>query len=216
MSKIKTFLGWCVVFLICALIRFLRLTYRIKLDDKAGLLDVARKDETVQYVFASWHNRLAFQGPLFPRFIRRRVVALTSLSKDGRYAAWFASIFRMKVVRGSSSRGGMKAVKSILRYTRQNFHVAVTPDGPRGPRYKPQAGVIFISKACKVPLVPISVNAESRWQLGGWDKLQIPKPFSKVTVVVGEPLHVTEKLTDEQMKIEQERLEKAMLAITKD
>ena len=94
--------------------------------------------------------------------------------------------------------------------------VALTPDGPRGPRYQVQQGIVILAEKTGCPIVPLSMNSNRRWQLGGWDRTQIPKPLSAVSLVVGKPMHVPAGMTPEQRDKECERVRQAMMQITAD
>ena len=102
------------------------------------------------------------------------------------------------------------------RYLNDDMSIVITPDGPRGPRYKVQPGAVLLAEATGVPVIPYSVNAPHRWDLKGWDRTQIPKPFSRVEVVIGHPLHVPPKLSPEGRAAACEQLLEAMMAITRD
>ncbi len=203
-----------VVLLIALVIRILRLTYRVKIIDRAGLMTPERPWPVILLL---WHNRLLFTSCFFPKRLRRQTAALTSASRDGQYVADFLGQFQITAVRGSSSRGGREALRDMRRQLLQeNRAVAITPDGPRGPRYQLHIGPVLLAEMTKVPLVPASFNAPKRWEIRGWDRTQIPKPFSRVEFIIGEPILIDRKLTPEERETTQKNVEAALMAVTDD
>ena len=138
-----------------------------------------------------------------------------SRSRDGNYGAALFRHVGLKPVRGSSSQGGMRALRALLRELEDGNAAAVTLDGPRGPRYEVQPGVVLLARKSGVPIVPVSLNAPHRWQLRSWDQTQIPKPFSRVELRVGAPVHFP---ADGKVELAdaKRRLRRAMLEITRD
>jgi lysophospholipid acyltransferase (LPLAT)-like uncharacterized protein len=202
-----------MTFAAAALVRILKLTFRVRIVDETGLL---RNDRPWPVIVLLWHNRLLFASAFFPRNLRRRTAALTSASRDGQYAADFLRCFSIGAVRGSSSRGGRDALKELRKCLLAGHSVALTPDGPRGPKYELQIGPVLLAEMTGIPLVPVSVNAPARWELGGWDRTQIPKPFSRVEFVIGAPIFIHRKLTAEQRAEMRAQVEAALMAVTKD
>ena len=115
-------------------------------------------------------------------------------------------------VRGSSSKGGIKAFLQLIKVLREGGSVALTPDGPRGPRYKLQSGAISLARKTGVPLVPVHTQATRQWLLNSWDKHQIPKPFSTIVIRIAEPFYVSdwEQSTEGTAEV-QRKFEKLML-----
>jgi hypothetical protein len=163
-----------------------------------------------------WHNRILILADLIPRAIRERSVALASASRDGEVAAQVLRAVDFGVVRGSTSRRGHEALYGLKRALLAGKTVAMTVDGPRGPRYHVHSGAVFLAEWTGVPLLPVGFNAPRRWELRGWDGTQIPKPFSRVTLVFGEFLAVAPDLTPEQRAAECARVRERLLLITND
>ncbi len=199
--------------LVAVLVRLIFRSCRVRIQDRSGLFC---HPQPPPMIFAGWHNRLLFTTACFPWKFKGRTAALASLSRDGAYAAAFVENFGPTVVRGSTSRGGFRALLSLRRVLADNVSVCLTPDGPRGPRYAVQPGAVVLAEKSGCPVVPISLNAPKRWEMGGWDKAQIPRPFSTITLVVGAPLTVPANLSPEQRVQETERVRQALLAITDD
>ena len=193
--------------------RLLRRTYRTRIRDEAGLLAAT---DLWPVILVVWHNRLLFTADFFPKRMRARTKALASASRDGEYAAAFIERFLGGVVRGSTSRGGLKALRQLKRELSDDHSVVLTVDGPRGPRYRLQIGAALLAARTGIPAVPISLNAPSRWELKGWDRTQIPKPFSSVELVIGAPVHVPPTRGSDALDVQRQRLEDALLAITDD
>ncbi|MEA2011949.1 MAG: lysophospholipid acyltransferase family protein [Verrucomicrobiota bacterium] len=171
-------------------------------------------------IIALWHNRLLFTTALFPHWYRKNLTTVASSSRDGGYATSFVKNFGLQVVRGSSSKNAVRAVIGLKKALEGGSSVAITVDGPRGPKYKVQQGIIYLAAKTKIPIIPVALNSSSYWQLGGWDKTQIPKPFSKTNLVIGKPIHINlgenEKLSTETKEKYSKLLEKELLKITKD
>lgn len=161
-----------------------------------------------------WHNRIVFVSTFFPARMRKRTAAIISASRDGEYADILVRQFIGTTVRGSSSRGGSKAVRRLKHLLDSGWNVCIALDGPRGPKYHVEPGVALLAKRCRAPFLPISINASSRWQTHSWDEMQIPKPFSRVEFVIGKPVHIDPgcDLRNEAVT----RIRDALLAITDD
>ena len=177
------------------IIRMLAATLRIRLQDPHGLLK-SLPDGPV--IFSFWHNRLLLMPSFYQFFFsKRRAAALISRSKDGEIISNICARFRIKTVRGSSSKKGMLAFRELIRLLEQDkTDVVITPDGPRGPRYQLQLGVLQLSQNTGMPIIPATYHLSSKWTLRSWDQFQIPKPFSLCHLVVGEPFVVPKETED--------------------
>ena len=174
-----------VYWLLAQLVRLLRLTYRTRVVDPHDFLG---RREPWPVIFVLWHNRILFLADCFPKHARRRAAALISGSRDGEYAAAFIRRFGLDVVRGSSSRGGHRALRELKRKLDAGVSTVIALDGPRGPRYAVHPGAAMLARLSGRPIVPLSLNAQRRWELHGWDRTQIPKPFARVEFRIGPPL----------------------------
>jgi hypothetical protein len=137
-------------------------------------------------VLAFWHGRI-FPATLY--FQRRGIVVITSENYDGEWIARIITRFGYGTARGSTSRGGPKALRQLIRDVNAKG-VAFTLDGPRGPAEVAQPGAVWLAKATGNPLLPFHAEAASSWTLKSWDRAQIPKPFTTVAMAIGEPLYV--------------------------
>jgi len=107
---------------------------------------------------------------------------MVSDSRDGEYVARFSKLMGINTIRGSTSKGAGKAVKAGLKLLRKKKPLAITPDGPRGPRYKMQAGALKFAVAAGAPIIPLHIKATREWELSSWDRQCFPKPFSTIHV----------------------------------
>jgi lysophospholipid acyltransferase (LPLAT)-like uncharacterized protein len=153
-------------------------------------------------IFCLWHNRL-FAGTYFLR--GRGIVVITSQSRDGEYIARFLKRFGFGTVRGSSTRGGVKALVEMIRLMRSGHAMAFTVDGPKGPAQEAKSGAVLLAKKTGNPMLPFTVECERFWTIGSWDRLQIPKPFTRARFEVGSLIEVEAAANDEE--IERKRLE---------
>jgi lysophospholipid acyltransferase (LPLAT)-like uncharacterized protein len=160
-------------------------TVRFRAEHRERLDVLMARGEPV--LFALWHGRLL---PLTWFHRHRDIAAMISYSEDGEYIARLVGKWGYRVVRGSTSRGGLSALRELARQVRSGRSVAITPDGPRGPRQRLQPGIIAVARMTGAPIVPLVAGCDRAWWPGQWDRFCIPKPFSRVTVLYGEPQYV--------------------------
>ena len=167
---------------------------------------------TEPLIFVVWHNRIAVSPFLWRKiFPKREVVVLTSASKDGAVLAAAVKVFGVGAVHGSSSRRGAAAIVALRRAARDGKDLVFTPDGPRGPRYHLQSGVVKIAQTTGLRIVPMQIDYFSCWRLKTWDRFQIPKPFSKSRVTLHETITIPRELDNEGFEKERLGLERLML-----
>ena len=143
------------------------------------------EDEPLVYCF--WHNRI----PIATHFWRLRgIVVMSSRSFDSEYIARFIQRFGYGAARGSSTRGARSALIQMIRAVRAGKGAAFTVDGPRGPLYEAKAGAVLLAAKSGAAILPFSISLDRFWQLPSWDGIQIPKPFARAVVVIGERFHV--------------------------
>jgi len=140
-----------------------------------------------QPVMAFWHGRIL---PATYYFRRRGIVVITSENFDGEWIAGIIERFGYGTARGSTSRGGRKALLQLVRDLAAGKSAGFTLDGPRGPARIAQPGAVWLSKATGHPVLPFHLEASRYWTLDSWDRTQIPKPFSTVAIAMGEPFQV--------------------------
>lgn len=172
-------------------------TCRIRYIGREGVERLASSGRP--WIFVSWHENTAVASALERN---TGLAMMASDSRDGEFIARGIALLGNIPVRGSSSRGGSKAVRSMVKWLRQGHSAALTPDGPRGPRRELQSGVLWIGAMAGAPLVPYHVVATRQWTARSWDRHRIPKPFSTVYVVTGEPFSVdTEGLKNDEAAV---------------
>ena len=190
------------------LLRLLFLTVRLRFDDRIGFT-TGHYDKPVLMCF--WHNRILGITLCFlrqyPHGRRAGVSVLTSPSRDGEILAQVANGFGMGAVRGSSSRKGSQALRELVRLIESGADIAITPDGPRGPRYKLGPGAILLAQTTGAVIAP--VHAKFSWclRLKTWDGFIIPLPFSRVSVTVEEMIPVPRELTNDEFEAMRSRVE---------
>jgi lysophospholipid acyltransferase (LPLAT)-like uncharacterized protein len=160
-------------------------TYRWRVEGAEHYQSVL--DSGRQPILALWHGRIL---PGLHYFRNRGIVVITSQNFDGEWIARILHKFGFATARGSSSRGGARALVQLRRDLAEGRPAAFTVDGPRGPARVVQPGVVFLAGATGHPIVPYHVESDRHWTLNSWDRTQIPKPFSTVALVIGEPLCV--------------------------
>lgn len=147
-------------------------------------------------VYATWHDRI-FSSVYYLK--HRGIVVLTSQSFDGEYIARFIQRFGYGAVRGSSTRGGVGALVEMIRLMRQGLPMCFTIDGPKGPRYTAKTGAVLLAKKTQNPILPFLVENKKYWTVNSWDKLQIPKPFTKAKIFAAEPIYVAKNADDAEI-----------------
>jgi len=149
------------------------------------------KSKNQNFVLAFWHGTMLLPWYLHgsPSF-----AALTSKSKDGDLLAKILRKWNYEVVRGSSSVGGDVALGIMIDYTKNNYSIAITPDGPRGPRHKFKAGAVITAKKANVPIVLSGIGYKKRKVLKNWDKFEVPFFFSSAKIIYSDPIYVSKEL----------------------
>lgn len=200
--------------LIATAMRVVSATLRITWKDGSG-------EQPKPVLYCIWHNRLAlcmktyfYHAPKNGRPIR--MAALISASKDGALLAAILEQFGIQPARGSSSRRGTQAVREMARWARNGYDLAITPDGPRGPRYVAEEGVILLAQITGLPLIPSAYSVRWRIRLKSWDRFVIPLPFSQCEILFGQPIYVPRETTPEERERFRQQLEAALTALTQD
>lgn len=210
--KIEGRLARWLIALAFPLLKLWTRTLRFEIEDRAGILNALASQRLIG---ALWHNRLLLSAYVVWRFLpmRRGGAALISASRDGAIIADVVERYGFEPVRGSSSRQGSSALLQLANILGQGRDVVITPDGPLGPVYELGAGVVLLAQKTGVPVIPTNMEYSSCWRVKSWDRFILPKPFSKVRVIFGQPHHVTSTSTDEEFEAERLRLQEAMMAL---
>jgi len=160
-----------------------------------------------QPVMAFWHGRIL---PATIFFRGRGIVVITSENFDGEWIAGIIERFGYDTARGSTSRGGRRALLQLVRDMEAGRPAGFTVDGPRGPARVAQPGAVWLAKATGNPVLPFHLEADRHWTLGSWDRTQIPKPFAAVALVVGEPFVVPADADDNGIEAARRSLEERL------
>jgi hypothetical protein len=205
-------------FLVFVLLRALMGTVRCRLRDRSGFL---APNSPSPAIFCFWHNRLAscikaYESHRKPRASGKGMAALISASRDGAFLAGILEWFRVQPVRGSTSRRGPQALLELTTWAERSYDLTITPDGPRGPCYQVQEGVMSLAQVTGLPVVPLAFNVNWKLRVKSWDRFQIPLPFSRCEVVVGRIMRVPTEATDAERESLRQQLEAELRAISRD
>jgi lysophospholipid acyltransferase (LPLAT)-like uncharacterized protein len=173
-------------------------------------VDPHEADLDGRYIYAMWHETM-----LLPvqRYARPDISVLVSKHADGRLIGDICRRLKVGVVHGSTTRGGVEAIRGLLQEGRHK-HLAMTPDGPRGPRQKVQAGVIYLAARLGLPIVPVGFGFERPWRLRSWDRFVLPRPWTRGTCVTGYPVTVPPDAGREELEAYRQHVEEALVQAT--
>jgi len=191
------------------LIYILGMTLKIEWVGEENL-DILRKEKK-SVIYAFWHGRM-----LIFTFSHRKqkIHVLISQHRDGEFIARIIHRLGFVTVRGSTTRGGPKAIFEMCEKTASGFDVAITPDGPRGPGFQVHPGIIYVAQRSGMSIVPITNSAKNRWNLSSWDRFLIPKPFSKAVIMLGKPIYVPAESTQQELEEIRSDLERQLGELT--
>src|SRR6516225_5637238 len=175
-------LGFAVAWLARLWIGTVRYRYR----PLGANLDPNRRGLEGRYIYTFWHENLLM--PAY-HYGRPDIWVLISQHADGQMIAEACRHLRFKLVRGSATRGGVEAVRQMLRFG-DRVHLGITPDGPRGPRRRVKAGLVYLAARTGLPIVPTGIGYDRPWRLRSWDRFALPRPGSLSTCVTVPPIHV--------------------------
>ena len=159
------------------------LTWKVDGAEHVDLLAHSRRPA----ILALWHGRI-LPATLYWR--GRGIVAMTSENFDGEWIARLMSRFGFRAARGSTSRGGPRALVQLRRELAAGHAAAFTVDGPRGPARVAQMGAVWLAGATGHPVLPFHIEADRYWTAASWDRGMVPKPFATVAIAIGDPLHI--------------------------
>lgn len=214
--------SWLLELLAPLLLRLLACTWRVQRLGDAGQ---ALQRSDAPWIVAMWHGRMLALMPL-REHCGRGIGVLVSPSDDGGLAQQALRRFRYRIVRGSLSRGGARALREMHELVAHGGQLVVTPDGPRGPRHGINVGIAWLARSSGAAIVPVGVAVDRAWRLRSWDRFTIPKPFARLCVVYGEPVVVPADASDAHLEgvaaavrttlLAQERSAFAHLGVTDD
>lgn len=176
------------------------------------LLMMSVKVEVVNYkepigggILNGWHGRIILATK---EFRNKGYWVMVSHSRDGEIQKYIFEHLGFKIVRGSTGRGGMKALLESIRILKNGGIFAFTPDGPRGPSGIVQGGTMLMARKSGKPMLPVGFSIDRRWIFKSWDRYMIPKPFAKGIMLFGEPIYVPENATDDEVEEIRQQLER--------
>ncbi len=204
--RLMLLLGPLVAFLF---IRFLQCTMRI--EELNGELVKGLWAKRGNVIGTFWHGRLLMMPLVYKG---RGVKVLISRHRDGELVGRTIKFFGLETVRGSTTRGGTSGTRGLVRSLGEGYDVALAPDGPRGPRYQVQSGVIQLAKISRCPILPLTFSASRRKVLHTWDRFLIPFPFSRGVFIWGEPIWVDPEGNESELQEKTLLLERSLKEIT--
>ena len=202
-KKIKVFFQTNILpFLLQLFVRFIYITSK-----KEFFYPQINQDET--YVIAFWHGNLLMQ-PFNHKKLRqnRAVQTIISEHRDGITISKTVQYLGIKTIAGSSTRGGAKALISAIKAIKNKIDVAITPDGPKGPKYFIADGIVVLTQKTNSKIIALHYEANKFWRLNSWDNFIIPKPFGKLKFYASEPLDINQLSLDEAKQILQQNMRK--------
>ena len=170
-------------------------------------------DNRYKYIFCCWHNKL-FLGPhLLPR--NRVINALQSSHSDGMITSLAFQYLGMNVILGSSKKGGMQAFRKMVKSLQLGESIAITPDGPKGPKEKVKDGIIKLAQMTNTPIIPLVWATRKFKIINSWDNFVLPYPFSKGIYSFGKPIYIEKKINISKFELERKNLENEIKRLTK-
>jgi lysophospholipid acyltransferase (LPLAT)-like uncharacterized protein len=198
--------------------RSLAATVRFRVDDRSGFFSGVPREKMI---FAIWHNRLALALFLYRNYVSRRdssrkLAALVSASRDGGFLARILELMNVEPVRGSSSRRGAQALRELVTWGERGLDLAITPDGPRGPCYAVQEGIILTAQLTGLPIVPVAYRLGWKIRFKSWDRFQFPLPFTRCEITTAPAIWIPHEATETEREVLRQKLETELRAITHD
>ncbi len=185
-------------------------TLRYEHHALGAAVDPNGTDLPCRYIYAMWHEYLLL--PIF-RYARPDISVLISRHADGQWVAEMCRQLHIPVVRGSTRRGGGEAVLRLLKAGRVG-HLALTPDGPQGPRRRVQPGLIYLAARTGLPIVPVGFGLDRPWRMASWDRFALPRPGSRARCVTGLPIAVPADAEKDALEAYRCQVEASLLAVT--
>ena len=182
-------------------LRAIRASLRLKIIDPYNSLKVAEKGGLIA---AFWHGQQLMMPWIYLDLLKnqhgKKSYVLSSKSLDGRFMAKVLEFLGVDSFEGSSSRGGAEALFKFNKILKEGHYAVFTPDGPTGPIYKIKPGVINLASSSQKNIIPAAFATTSCWRFNSWDRMQLPKPFSKAVILIGPALSVPRDLSDLQVE----------------
>ena len=196
----RKLLVWLVPPLVYLLIKLLFFTCKKKFY-------VGNNASLTPCIYALWHGELLMAASAYKYYTKRTTIdTIVSNHFDGELAARLMQLFGGGTIRGSSSKGGASVLRNALKSLQKKRDIALTPDGPRGPRHSVADGAAVLAMMKKVPIITMNCNPTSYWSIKSWDRFCIPKPFCTIEFYFGDPFYVHELSLEEAKALIQKRL----------
>ena len=189
--------------------RLVRATSRIEFRG-ADALDRARASSG-QFILSFWHSRFPMMQYVYPD---GKMAVLVSQHRDAQLIGRLLALHGHTIIHGSSTRGGMAAMRALLRAVRDGSDLSITPDGPKGPRRRAKSGVVTAAKLSGLAVVPVTFSARQALRLRSWDQTLVPRPFCSGLFLYGDPIHVPRDLDADGEEAYRLRIEEALDRLT--
>lgn len=206
LAALRTFLWW-IILLWCKSLRYTFVN--------AEKFDRLRNDGQ-RYVIAFWHGSMFVGWFLHRPTPQGTISALVSQSSDGEYLSTILERWKYSMIRGSSHIGGKEAMQLMVNAVQEGSALAITPDGPRGPRCEMKMGAVRTAQRTSVPLVLAGIAMKKKRNLRSWDKFEVPMPFSRIAVHYSDPVMVPAELTGEPLELFKKVMEAELNRLTKE
>jgi lysophospholipid acyltransferase (LPLAT)-like uncharacterized protein len=200
---------WFASWLVPAFIALIGMTLRVSFNWEEG--SIGSLDNVQPGIYPFWHRCVL---PATWIFRKRNLAVMTSRSLDGEYIARVIERFGFVPIRGSSSRGGQRALLEMQTFVDQGGGAAFTIDGPRGPRYVAKRGPVYLAKATGVAITPFYVAVQRKWVLNSWDRFVLPLPFSRAVVQVAPKINVPRDADDATLEVLYQEMQSTLERIT--
>lgn len=191
------------------LIRILIGSLRMTIENGEPIRGMRSRGQKVIYAF--WHSQILINAYVLRNMLIHPII---SEHRDGEIIARIIEPLGFPSVRGSTTRGGVKVILNILTRLNNRYDLAITPDGPLGPRWKVQQGVIYIAQKTGLPIVPLANGSDRYWEFNSWDKFRIPKPFSRSMVIYGDPITIPRDLGRDEYQDKMKDLEEKLISLS--
>jgi lysophospholipid acyltransferase (LPLAT)-like uncharacterized protein len=201
-KTIKRFIQTSILpFIIACLVRLINLT-----NKKVYAYKTSSPNDA--FVLAMWHGQLLFQALNYRAYKPKgEVKVIVSEHADGKAIRKIVKYLGVGDIQGSSTKGGAKALIKAIKSIKNGIDVAITPDGPQGPKHTISDGIVLIAQKTKAHIVCCSINPSRYWQLNSWDDFLVPKPFGTITYKMSEPFTIDGL----QLEVAKQKIKKHMM-----
>lgn len=194
-------------------VRILNFTYRYQVIGFENFQKAKDKSPYKTFVVAVFHQNIV---SALTYFIGKSMALIVSASKDGEFFTLACEKMGHVVARGSSSRNGKAALLECIKNMKSGYEAAMAVDGPRGPAFVVKPGTIEMARVTKSAVIPFTAVPQNAWHFKSWDKFRLAKPFSKLTIILGEPIFIPENITEDEFKNYQDKVALAILDLEKE